>query len=63
MPMCQGADGDMMEYSAWNLTTYISTCEEKYGAVVRPDWAVVNYGGRDFSGASNIVFRYVELFW
>ena len=57
MPMCQGGPGDMMEPESWNLTSYIENCEKEYGVTVRPDWAVIQYGGRDLSGASNIVLR------
>ena len=63
MPMCSKGDildnvnGDMFEPAEWNLDDFSADCQRKYGVTPRPDWAIVEYGGRDVDSASNIVFR------
>ena len=59
MPMCSGGEHDMFEPSEWNLPTYIEGCQKAYNVTPRPNWAVMQYGGRDLSSATNIVLRFV----
>jgi len=67
MPMCSkgdiltNANGDMFEPAEWNLDDFSADCQRKYGVTPRPDWAIVEYGGRDVDSASNIVFSNGDL--
>ena len=58
MPMCSDGVNDMFEPAAWNLTQYADKCREKWGVLPRPNWVIEQYGGKDLSAASNIIFRW-----
>ncbi|KRY12733.1 Lysosomal Pro-X carboxypeptidase [Trichinella patagoniensis] len=55
MPMCNTKDS-MFEQSDWNLTEFSDECFEKFKVRPRPDWAIINYGGRKLESATNVVF-------
>ncbi|XP_018326023.1 lysosomal Pro-X carboxypeptidase [Agrilus planipennis] len=56
MPMCSGKFG-MFEEERWNFTKYSADCEKRFGVPpIRPDLAILEYGGKDIKSASNIVF-------
>lgn len=57
MPMCSDGRSDMFESSPWDETTYSDACFARWG--VRPQFNMTGweFGGRDFKGMSNIVFR------
>ena len=40
----------------YNLTALSSLCNHTFGVTPDPDYAPVQYGGLDYSSASNIVF-------
>ncbi len=57
MPMCADGKSDMFEPSPWNLTQFARSCMKQWGVNPRPNWVLTEYGGRNISAASNIIFR------
>ncbi|CAG9855549.1 unnamed protein product [Phyllotreta striolata] len=56
MPMCS-VDSDMFENAAWDFNKYTNDCSKNFN--VRPrsqNEPILEYGGKDISTASNIVF-------
>jgi len=63
MPICSDGVGDMFESKPWNLTQLTAECRRNWDVDPRPHWIVEQYGGKNISTASNIVFRFhVNLF-
>jgi len=56
--MCSTGVTDMFEPSEWNLAEFAAGCKAEFGITTRPDWAIKQYGGKDISAHSNIIFRY-----
>ncbi|KAI9562235.1 hypothetical protein GHT06_013200 [Daphnia sinensis] len=56
MPMCGDGINDMFEAQPWNLEKYSEKCLKKWKVNPRPLMAPLNYGGRNISSSSNIVF-------
>ena len=58
MPMCSTGVNDMFEVSEWNITAVTESCKQRWGVTPRPDDVLLQYGGKNISAASNIIFRY-----
>jgi len=61
MPTCSNGVDDMFEPQPWNLTQLAVSCHKKWDVDPQPRWIVEQYGGRNISAASNIVFRYTVV--
>ena len=61
MPICSDGVGDMFEPRPWNLTRVAADCRKRWNVVPRPRWIVEQYGGKNISAASNIIFRYETI--
>ena len=57
MPICGDGIHDMFELQPWNLTEVAAECLKNWNVMPRPRWIVEQYGGRNISTASNIIFR------
>jgi len=57
MPICSDGVNDMFEPNPWNLTQVIAECRKRWNVSPRPRWVVEQYGGKNISAASNIIFR------
>lgn len=56
MPFCS-TDGDMFENSPWNFEEFANDCAKKWGVKQdHPELPILEYGGKDISAASNIIF-------
>lgn len=56
MPFCS-TDNDMFENEAWDFEEFSEACYKRWGVkMLRPDVAVLEYGGKDLSAYSNIIF-------
>lgn len=51
----------LRDAGAFNLTRLQSLCQSMFGVQPDPDYAPVQYGGYDYSAASNIVFSNGEF--
>ena len=58
MPMCSDGVTDMFEPQSWNLTQFAAECKKQWGVNTRPNWAITEYGGKNITASSNIIFRY-----
>lgn len=56
MPICSTGQYDMFETSPWDLISLAKTCNEKWKQQPQPFLALKEYGGKDISSATNIVF-------
>lgn len=56
MPMCSDGQTDMFFPNPWNLTQVRKDCERKYGMTPDVNKAVLMFGGKNISAASNIIF-------
>ncbi|GLG98497.1 Lysosomal Pro-X carboxypeptidase [Gryllus bimaculatus] len=56
MPICSNDTKSMFEEAEWNFKKYSDSCYQKWKVRPQPDLAIKNYGGKDISAASNIVF-------
>jgi len=56
-PLCSDGVNDMFEAHAWNFTQVAADCRKTWNVVPRPRWIAEQYGGRNISAASNIIFR------
>ena len=57
MPICSDGVNDMFEANPWNLTQVTAECRKRWNVSPRPRWVVEQYGGKNISAASNIIFR------
>jgi len=57
MPTCSNGVDDMFEPDPWNFTKFAAECYKTWKVVPRPRWIVEQYGGKNISAASNIIFR------
>ncbi|KAJ8978008.1 hypothetical protein NQ317_002770 [Molorchus minor] len=56
MPMCS-TEKDMFETAPWEFKKYSDDCFRKFGVhSARPDWVILEYGGKNLRYFSNIVF-------
>ncbi|XP_011863698.1 PREDICTED: lysosomal Pro-X carboxypeptidase [Vollenhovia emeryi] len=56
MPMCSDGNNDMFEPVDWNIVKYNNTCFKKYSVSSQPYLVCEQYGCKNFTNASNIVF-------
>ncbi|XP_075226337.1 lysosomal Pro-X carboxypeptidase [Lycorma delicatula] len=56
MPMCSNGVNDMFELDKWNLTEYVTNCEEDYKIKPKPYFIIKQYGGKHLEASSNIIF-------
>ncbi|CAD5120201.1 DgyrCDS8774 [Dimorphilus gyrociliatus] len=61
MPMCSNGIDDMFERRDWNLKEFCDGCTNKFKVKTRPFFVVSQYGGRNISAASNIIFSNGDL--
>ena len=59
MPMCSDGVHDMFPVNPWNITAYGEMCLANYGVKIQPYTIEAQYGGKDISEHSNIIFRSV----
>ena len=57
MPMCTDGKNDMFYPSPWNEAAYTKECKATYNVEPQFDLPRKEYGGKELSTASNIVFR------
>lgn len=57
MPMCSNGIDDMFERRDWNLKQFCEGCTNKFNVITRPYFVIAQYGGKNISAASNIIFR------
>ena len=60
MPMCSDGKSDMFELNIWNYSATARDCKKRWGVEPRPKWIINQFGGKDLSAASNIIFRYLK---
>lgn len=56
MPMWRDGVNDMFYESPWDERGATKACREAYGAVPKPFWADVEFGGRHLAALTNVVF-------
>lgn len=56
MPMCSYGEESMFPPSNWDFNGYSQECYKQWGVVPRPSWIPIQYGGRNITAHSNIVF-------
>lgn len=61
MPICADGINDMFEPTKWDFHAYSEECHLSWGVRPRPDWIITNYGGKNISSHSNIVFSNGDL--
>ncbi|XP_062508745.1 lysosomal Pro-X carboxypeptidase-like [Corticium candelabrum] len=54
MPMC--SIDNMFPASRWDYDFFAEECRKQWGTVPRPMWIPIQYGGKDITAHSNIVF-------
>ena len=59
MPMCSDGVNDMFEAQDWDIAAVTMDCQVRYGLTPRPRWVLQQYGGKNISAHSNIIFRQV----
>lgn len=57
MPMCSNGVDDMFEPSPWDFEKFSDLCYQVYKIRPQPYLACEEYGCKDLSASSNIVFR------
>lgn len=55
MPMCS-TSAEMFEEKLWDLDEFSDACFRKWGIRPNPELPLLQYGGRNLDGYSNIVF-------
>lgn len=61
MPMCSDGVNDMFYKDDWDLRKYRAKCEKDFHVTPDVDKAVLMFGGRKISAASNIIFSNGDL--
>lgn len=61
MPSCSNGVTDMFEASPWDFDDFRRGCQARWGVTPRPNWILEQFGGRNITAASNIIFRFTEL--
>ncbi|XP_043257750.1 lysosomal Pro-X carboxypeptidase [Colletes gigas] len=56
MPMCTDGKNDMYEPDSWNFDEYAKECMKKYSVKPQPNLVCEQYGCKDLSTVTNIVF-------
>ncbi|XP_068120862.1 lysosomal Pro-X carboxypeptidase [Hyperolius riggenbachi] len=61
MPVCADGVTDMFEPQTWDFDSYSDDCYKLWGVRPRKSWITSQYGGRNISAASNILFSNGDL--
>uniref|UniRef100_V9KNU6 Lysosomal Pro-X carboxypeptidase n=3 Tax=Callorhinchus milii TaxID=7868 RepID=V9KNU6_CALMI len=61
MPICADGINDMFEPAKWDFPAFSEDCYKTWGIRPRPDWIATNYGGKNISSHTNIVFSNGDL--
>lgn len=61
MPFCSNPASDMFKPSNYSFDAYKKNCQKMLGVTPRPDWAILQFGGDDWSEQSNVIFSNGEL--
>lgn len=61
MPICSDGVNDMFEPRPWNLDEYTKDCVKQYSVKPQPNLVCEQYGCKDLSTATNIIFRYIII--
>eukprot|EP00238_Polyblepharides_amylifera_P005539 CAMPEP_0196584666 /NCGR_PEP_ID=MMETSP1081-20130531/48027_1 /TAXON_ID=36882 /ORGANISM="Pyramimonas amylifera, Strain CCMP720" /LENGTH=259 /DNA_ID=CAMNT_0041905961 /DNA_START=36 /DNA_END=812 /DNA_ORIENTATION=- len=61
MPMSRDGQRDCFFPQPFDLQASLQACSAQWGVTTRTQWATINYGGRDLSSASNILWSNGEL--
>ncbi|XP_071125311.1 lysosomal Pro-X carboxypeptidase-like [Mytilus edulis] len=56
MPTCSNGKDDMFEPVEWNFDAYSKQCQKQWSVTPRPMWPIIQYGGKNITTASNIIF-------
>jgi lysosomal Pro-X carboxypeptidase len=56
LPVCSNGITDMFENNPWNFTEYSQNCHKQYGIYSELEKAIMMFGGRDITTATNIIF-------
>ncbi|XP_019634121.1 PREDICTED: lysosomal Pro-X carboxypeptidase-like [Branchiostoma belcheri] len=56
MPSCSDGVHDMFFPEPWNLTAYMAQCKSAWKVTPRPYWILQQFGGKNITAASNIIF-------
>lgn len=56
MPLCAGGENSIFPPYQWNFEAYAKGCLTQWGVTTRQYWVESQYGGKNLSAASNIVF-------
>ena len=49
----------MFEPAPWDFDAYSKSCQKQWSVTPRPRWPITQYGGKNITTATNIIFRYV----
>lgn len=61
MPSCSNGVTDMFEASPWDFDDFRVVCQQRWGVTPRPNWIQEQFGGRNITAASNIIFSNGKL--
>nr|XP_039263867.1 lysosomal Pro-X carboxypeptidase-like [Styela clava] len=61
MPFCADGFNDMFKPAKWTIEDFTKECQKKFGTTPRPVWPILQFGGRDWSQESNIIFSNGKL--
>ena len=61
MPTCSNGKDGMFEPAPWDFDAYSKSCQKKWSVTPRPRWPITQYGGKNITTATNIIFRYVYI--
>lgn len=63
LPTCTNGIDDMYPPNPWNIEEYTEYCRASTGMMVtpNPNWAITQFGGKDITSYSNILFSNGEL--
>ncbi|XP_069495981.1 lysosomal Pro-X carboxypeptidase [Ambystoma mexicanum] len=56
MPICSNGIKDMFEPLPWDFKSYADDCFKQWGVIPRLTWITTEFGGKNISSHSNIVF-------
>ena len=61
MPYCSDGVSDMFPVVPWDFDVYSAECQKQWKATPRAQWIPLQFGAKNITAASNIIFRW-ELF-
>ena len=56
MPTCSNGKDDMFEPAPWDFDAYSKSCQKQWSVTPRPRWPITQYGGKNITTATNIIF-------